>query len=324
LGSIYEVARAAGVSITTVSHVFSGKRPVADDTRRRVLDAARSLDYKPHPVAQGLARGHTMTIGLHFPFEGDSFVLNPYFPELLEGLSAAAAEAGYGFLLVPRPKTRRRRAVQNGLDGIIVADPMADDAYVRALVHEDVPVVTTGRYLGSNPPPWIDNDHRAGIYKTLDHLAAQGYRRPALLSIEGKFSYIEDIEGAFRDYDASLPIVRAADLSEEQAHGLAIKLLESTHAPDAIVAAVDRQAVGVLRAARDLGVRVPEELGVSGEGDTVLARHSHPALTSVRVGARRLGQHAVEVLLQLLNGVQQVESRVLPADLVVRESTLRR
>jgi DNA-binding LacI/PurR family transcriptional regulator len=201
---------------------------------------------------------------------------------------------------------------------------MADDAYVRALVHDDVPVVTTGRYLGRNPPPWIDNDHRAGIQKTLEHLSIQGYRRPALVSIEGKFSYIEDIESAFRDHDASLPIVRAADLSEEEAHRWAIKLLESTQPPDAIVAAIDRQAVGVLRAARDLGVRVPEELGVSGEGDTVLARHSHPALTSVRVGARRLGQHAVEVLLQLLNGKQDVDNRLLPAELVIRESTLRK
>src|SRR6266700_5347906 len=202
MASIEEVAREAGVSITTASHVFSGKRPVAPDTRRRVVAVAERLDYRPHRAARGLATGRTMTIGLHFPFEGDSLVLNPSFPELLEGLSAAAAEAGYGFLLIPASLEARfplELALKEGrFDGVIVADPTQDNALIPALLRRGVPLVTTGgRYLGSPRVPWVDDDRRGGLVQLMAHLEGQGYRRPALLSIKGGFSSVQDVEETF-------------------------------------------------------------------------------------------------------------------------------
>lgn len=332
MASIEEVAREAGVSITTVSHVFSGKRPVAPETRRRVLAVAERLDYRPHRAARGLATGRTMTIGLHFPFEGDSFVLNPYFPELLEGLSAAAAEAGYGFLLIPASLEARfplKLALKEGrFDGVIVADPTEDNALIPALLRRGIALVTTGgRYLKSAQVPWVDNDHRGGLVQLMAHLEEQGYRRPALLSIKGGFSYVQDVEETFekevRTRGAEVALVRADDLSEEQAFVHALRLLSRSPPPDAIVAAVDRQALGVLRAARELGLRVPRDLGVAGEGDTVLARHSHPPLTSIRVRPRVLGEAAVQSLLTVVERSTIPENRVLPAELVPRASTRR-
>lgn len=332
MASIERVAREAGVSITTVSHVFSGKRPVAPETRRRVLAVAERLDYRPHRAARGLATGRTMTIGLHFPFEGDSFVLNPYFPELLEGLSAAAAEAGYGFLLIPASLEARfplKLALKEGrFDGVIVADPTEDNALIPALLRRGVALVTTGgRYLKSAQVPWVDNDHRGGLVQLMAHLEEQGYRRPALLSTQGGFSYVQDVEDTFekevRARGGEVAVVRADDLSEEQAFVHALRLLSQSPPPDAIVAAVDRQALGVLRAARELGLRVPKDLGVAGEGDTVLARQSHPPLTSIRVRPRVLGEAAVESLLTIVERSVTPENRVLPAELVPRTSTRR-
>lgn len=331
MASIHEVARDAGVSITTVSHVFSGKRPVASATRRKVLSVARRLNYRPHRAARGLATGKAMTIGLRFPFEGDSFVLNPYFPELLEGLSAAAAEAGYGFLLLPSEAGSRRRLEDllraGRMDGVIVVDPVAQDPLIPKLRRRGITVATTGRYPGATGLPWVDNDHRGGMVQLFRHLDEQGYRAPALLSLRGRISYVQDIEAAYRSEaqarGAPVVIRRPEDLSEELAYRIARRLLGGRTPPDAIIAGVDRQAVGILRAAQELGIRVPEELGVAGEGDTVLARHSHPPLTSVRVRPRRLGEAAVGTLLAALDGVGTPDNQVLPAELVVRRSTRR-
>jgi DNA-binding LacI/PurR family transcriptional regulator len=329
LAGIREVAQRAGVSITTVSQVFSGKRPVAPDTRRRVLRAAKALHYRPSRAARSLATGRAMTIGLHFPFEGDSFVLNPYFPALLQGLSAAAAEAGYGFLLIPASLDDfplRELVGGRRLDGVIAADPETADPLIPRLVRLHVPLVTTGRYLPDPNLPWVDNDHAGAIRALFRHLDEQGYERPALLSHRGRFSYIRDIEDSFteevRKRDLPVLIRSAPDLSEEQGYTAALRLLERREPPDVIIAAVDRQAVGVLRAARELGVRVPQELGVVGEGDTVLARHSHPPLTSVGVYPARLGAAAVKSLLDLLEGGHG-DKRIIPAVLVARRSTRR-
>src|SRR6266536_191311 len=309
MASIEEVAREAGVSITTVSHVFSEKRPVAVATRRRVLAVADRLNYRPHRAARGLATGRTMTIGLHFPFEGDPLLLNPFFPELLEGLSAAAAEAGYGFLLIPaslEAKFPLRQALNEGrFDGVIIADPTEDSTLVPLLLRHRVPLVTAGgRYLGSPQVPWVDNDHRGGLAQLMAHLEEQGYKRPALLSTKDGISYARDIEETFekevRARGGEVTIVRADDQSEEQAFREALRLLNQPRRPDAIVAGIDRQAVGVLRAARTLSLRVPRDLGIASGGDTVLARHSHPPLTTMRQRPRVLGEVAVRLLLTIV------------------------
>lgn len=328
--SIYDVAERAGVSITTVSHVFSGRRPVAQETAARVLAAAKELNYRPRLTAQGLATGRGVILGIQFPFEGELLIHNPYFPELLEGLSAAAARAGYGFLLIPRTLEGPdfdQDDLLDRLDGAIIVDPATDDPHVLALVERGLPLVTTGRYLGDESIPWVDNDHQQGISQLFNHLDRGGYHRPALISTALKVSYISDIEGAFlresgvREH--SPLIVRSEDLSEQQAYMLALQLLQRPDPPDAIVACTDHQAISVLRAAWELGVRVPADLAVVGEGDTVLARNAIPPLTSIRVQPRRLGELAVEMLLDILAGKEDTANRVIPAELIPRESSIR-
>jgi len=330
LTSIYEVAKQAGVSITTVSHVFSGRRPVAPETRDRVLDVARKLNYRPRLTAQGLATGRAMILGIHFPFEGDSLVSNPYFPELLEGLSEAAARAGYGFLLIPRSLEQpdfNQGDLLNRLDGAIIVDPTMDDSHLRTILDHDFPTITIGRHLGRRQFPWIDADHQHGIRQLFRHFDERGYRNPALISTALNMSYIEDIEQAFaQEAEARGIPVRIAqpdDLSEHEAYAVATEMLGEVDSPDAIVAATDHQAISVLRAARELGIHVPTELGVVGEGDTVLAGNAIPPLTSISVQPRRLGQAAVELLLGLLDGAETAEEQLIPAELIARDSTLK-
>jgi DNA-binding LacI/PurR family transcriptional regulator len=329
MSGISDVARHAGVSRTTVSHVFSGKRPVASATRSRVLEAARELSYSPDATARGLATGRSMTIGLVLPTSDDPAVLNPTWLQVLEGLSSAAAAAGYGFLIASaddaHPKDVPQRA-RSAFDGIIVLDPLGGSPLIPKLAAAGTPVVTVGRYRGPVRVPWVDADNAAGIRRLLDHLRASGFARPALLSVAAEISYISDIEAT---YTAAMttgwpPLIRrAADLSEIEAYEQATAMLAGgPQAPDAIIAASDRQATGVLRAARELGLRVPADVGIAGQGDTVISRNSQPALTSVQIRPRDLGATAVQMLLDQVAG-QPVTDVTIPVELAIRESTQR-
>jgi DNA-binding LacI/PurR family transcriptional regulator len=329
---IADVARAARVSITTVSHVLSGKRPVAAETREAVLDAAKRLQYRPTVAARGLATGRTMAIGLQFPMEGEHLILNPYFPTLLGALSAEATQHGYSFVLLPARRSPEFPLEPlldtQRLDAAILVDPSSTNDVLPLLRRYGVPVVTVGRYLGRARTHWVDNDHRAGMASVLDHLAERGYRRPALISMAERFSYIKDIEDEYhrRMTKGSLsPMInRAADLTERSGYDAAVSLLTRRDRPDAIIAAVDRQAIGVLGAADELGIAVPEELGVVGEGDTVLARNAHPALTSIDPSAAELGRAAFSLLqrvLELPPGTGHALTEIVPGTLIVRAST---
>jgi DNA-binding LacI/PurR family transcriptional regulator len=332
MASIEQVAREAGVSITTVSHVFSGKRPVAPETRSRVLAVAERLRYRPHRAARGLATGRAMIIGVHFPFDDESLLLDPFFMELLEGCSAAAAEVGYGFLLIrvsPEARFPLKLALkERRFDGVIVVNPRPDNQLIPLVLQRGIPLVTVGRHLGPDRAPWVDNDHRSSIAQLVAHLERQGYERPALIVQQSRVSSDqEDMQESFgremlaRGGEALM--VHPADFSEEQGFLHALRLLSGAHPPDAIIAAVDRAALGVLRAARELRVRIPRDLGVASADDTVLARHSDPQLTSMRLRPHALGEAAVETLLAMVEHSTVPENRLLPTELVPRASTRR-
>lgn len=330
---IADVAREARVSITTVSHVLSGKRPVSSTTRQAVLEAANRLQYHPTVAARGLATGRTMAIGLQFPMEGEHLILNPYFPSLLGALSAEATRTGYTFVLLPAHRggdfPLENLLDTQRLDGAIVVDPSAANDVLPLLRRYRVPVVTVGRSLGRVRTHWVDNDHRDAMSRVIDRLIERGYRSPALLSLgRERFSYIADIEKAYQEraehHEFPPRLERAEDLTERAGYDAAVTLLARRSRPDVIIAAVDRQAIGVLGAATDLGISVPGQLGIVGEGDTVLARNSHPTLTSIDPRAAELGRAAFALLVRVLEGRVPASTpltEIVPASLVEREST---
>ncbi len=331
MASIYDVAAAAGVSITTVSHVYSGNRHVAADTVARVMEAAKDLDYSPRLSARALATGRSMILGVCFPAESSLLHRNPYFPALLEGLSAAAGKQGYGFLLIPN--ALGEDGVSQGellgqLDGVIIADPAEDDVRLAAFLERDLPVITVGRWMSRQDIPWVDNDHSKALENLFIHLDEQGYERPLLLNKRPTISYESDVEQAFQRETAArgLPgrTVWCEDFFSQKTYDVAREILTAGDRPDVIIASTDSQALSVLQAASDLGIDIPGELGVVGEGETVLAASSIPPLTSIRVFPDKLGDLAVGLMLDLLNGGGGERSKLVPVELVVRASTERR
>jgi DNA-binding LacI/PurR family transcriptional regulator len=330
MASIYDVAAAAGVSITTVSHVYSGNRHVAADTVARVMEAVKDLNYSPRLSAKALATGRNMVLGVCFPAEGDLMHRNPYFPALLQGLSVAASKTGYGFLLIPNSleDVESQHSLLGKLDGVIVADPAEGDPRLLAFLERDLPIITIGRWIGRDTIPWVDNDHLTGVTDLFEHLGSQGYRHPLLLSKEPFISYEADLEQAFRretaQRDMACRVVWCDNFFSQKTYDIAREILSGADRPDVIVASTDSLALSVLQAANDLGISIPKDLGVVGEGETLLSASSIPPLTTIRVFPDRLGDLAVDLLIGVMNGTATGHQLRVPVELVVRTSTDRR
>jgi DNA-binding LacI/PurR family transcriptional regulator len=329
--NIFQVASEAGVSITTVSHVFSSKRHVSEETRRRVLAVSERLGYKPRASARALATGRSMTIAVQHSLSSPEFALNPFFGAMLTSMSEAAISSGYSFIFVPhdpspevfvRPLIEERR-----VDGAILIDPVPGDVFVEAVIEFELPAVSLGRVEGHPEKLTVDHDHARALEGVLAHLGDQGYERPAMLSLAAEMSYVADMDAAFdRIAPVGAPLLAAAEFSERSGYELMLELLEAPDGPDAIFCVNDILAAGAARAAAERGVIVPDELGIVGVGDSVRAREAAIPLTSVRVFPERAGTLLLELIEAVLaNGEGQPDPPdLLPSELVVRRSTSRR
>ena len=330
---IKEVAQAAGVSVTTVSHALSGKGRLPEDTRQRVRRIAAELGYRPNAMARNLAGGRTGMLGLAvsqpggLPFRLSDFA---YFAQLMAAATTAAMNHGYALVLTP-PNGSLGVGAGLAVDGAIIVDPVEGDPLTPELRRSGVPVVTTGRVLGeSEPGPWVDNDQVAGTRSVLDHLARRGARRIALLTSPTVMSYTRDVEHAYRAWctehrmDSIVEHTRP-DLTESAGYAAAGKLLDAAHPPDAIYATYDRLAAGTLLAAQARGVTVPHELLlVTAATESGSGQSARPSLTALNLHPDRIGHEAAELLVALVDGRQPRSLHVtVPTRVIARASTRR-
>jgi DNA-binding LacI/PurR family transcriptional regulator len=331
---IREVAAAAGVSVTTVSHALNGKGRLPAETREHVRRIARELDYRPSVAARNLGGRKTGLLGLlvsqprNSPLRFSDFA---YFTQLMMAASTAAIRAGYALVLTPADHDLGASAGV-ALDGALVIDPVAGDPFVEELVQAEVPLVTTGRILGDDTgSPWVDNDHVAGARAVLDHLARHGAQRIALLTNPTIMSYTVDVEDAYRAWcreHKATPVVSkvGADLTESAGYSATTQLLGRAAPPDAIYATYDRLGVGALLAARAAGVEVPAELLVAVTAtESSTAQPAKPSLTSLDLHPDQIGERAAELLIELVESRRPPELHVIvPTRLIARTSTRRR
>jgi DNA-binding LacI/PurR family transcriptional regulator len=327
---IGDVAAAAGVSITTVSHALNGKGRLPDETRRRVREVAERLGYTPSPLARALAGGRTGMLAVTVSTVAELALRIgdfDYFMQVMNAATSEAFERGFSLILVPA-ESRRELLERLPLDGAIVMDPVRGDEIVDLLGERGIPVVTIGRCPdGPEGACWVDNDHLAGTRSMIAHLVDEGASRVALLTAPPLQSYTIDALAAFEAACAELGVEaiveRVTDsLSESGGYGAASRLLASGRPPDAIYATLDRLALGALLAAEAKGIRVPEALRVAGCTDSDAARSSRPTLTALSVHPEWIGAEAVDVLISLMDdGAPAVAHRVVPFSVIPRAST---
>jgi LacI family transcriptional regulator len=325
--TVHDVARAAGVSISTVSRALASPERVAAETRDRVTRIATELGYRPNHAASGLRMGRTHAVGLLVPD-----LENPYFATVTKAVQARARAEGYEVFVADSDEDADVEAELIGAlaartDGVLVASPRSDEAQLRAAL-VGVTAVLVSRELpapsgpGEPEVPYVCVDDADGVAQALGHLSALGHRTVGVAAgpssswsgirrVAGLITAAEqrDVDlvelGTFQPYFAGG--VQAAD------HALASGVT-------AVVAFNDLMALGILDRLRHRGVGVPGEMSVVGFDDVQLATLVSPALTTVHAPLARLGRRAVDLLLVRLRGGTATSAQ-LPVELTIRGST---
>jgi LacI family transcriptional regulator len=334
MATIFDVARRADVSITTVSHVFSGKRTIAAGTRERVLRAARELDYAPNRTGQALAMGRAFTVAILLPNPLDLCLINPAFSELVLIVMEACSLAGYGVLVFgvdagTVSDDLRAALKQRQVDGVLWIDPPAEeDDVVRFFEGGTVPVVVGGTPIRPDRMVHVRNDRREVALLALRHFNDLGHREIALVIGPRRLMVVRDYVAAFRDVaamlDSGLTVepVYTPSWTIKDGRDAMDAFLDRRSCPCGVVAANEPLAVGALQAGHARGRRVPHELAVVSIGNTHLAAHFSPGITAIDVHTRETGLALVRRLLDLIDGEPAGNPvTIVPATLVVREST---
>ena len=328
--TIKEVAREAGVSVATVSRVFTGKGPVQEETRRRVLEVAARLRYLPNAAARSLTTNKTGAIGVLLPD-----LYGEFFSEVIRGIDLAARRHGYHVFVSSSHNDRTEvetvlRALRGRVDGLLVMSPEADAQALQANLPAALPVTLINTPGEDSAFPTLNIDNHGGAFAMTRHLAGLGHRRIAFVQgAPGNHDAWERRRGFLEAMSETpeTPGLTAVEIpgefSEESGYRAGIAILRLDPRPTAVFAANDAMAIGVLSALQEAGVRVPGDIAVTGFDDIPVARFLTPPLTTVRVGIAELGARALERLLDAMTGERQAHERrheVLPVSLVVRGS----
>lgn len=325
-----DVAKHAGVSVSTVSYVLNNSGPVATSRRARVLDAVRVLNYTPNESARSLKRRSTSAIGLVVPD-----LANQFFALVTEGVEQAAAERDALVVLCAPQATGRaedhnaRLLQSQRLDGVVYLSGAGTTPSVILDLAKSGPVVLVDEQIPGSELPAVVSNSRRGAREVATYVLDQGHRRiaviggPSVLWTAGQrlAGYREAFAAARLDPDA-VPVL-AGDYQQASGSALAEQLLSGPpeSRPTALLCANDLMAFGALEYCRSAGIRVPEELSIAGFDDVPIARLVAPALTTVSQAARELGYAAGRLLFEQLDGGQgDGPPEPFPAIVQIRDS----
>jgi LacI family transcriptional regulator len=328
--TLRDVAEGAGVSINTASRALNNKPEISPETKAKVLEVAQSLGYRPNRLARALRSNKTGTIGV---IVGD--IANPYFSMLVRGVERTAREFDYSVILqgTDEDYDREEEAIEIALaeqvEGILITPTQKGTETIAGLSASGTPFVLMSRYFQDLDTHYVVMDDRRGGFLATEHLICQGHRRIAILkgplhvssAAERYAGYLEAFERYGLKVDEAL--VAEGCLTVEDGYREALRLLGGSQRPTAVFAFSDFVAFGVLQAANELAIQVPEELAVVGFDDTLFGPCMRPGLTTVGGGPEELGERAARLLFEELmaNKASELIQLRLPVRLVQRGST---
>ena len=328
--TIRDVARRAGVSKGTVSFALNGRPGVAEQTRQRILEAARALGWTPSHRARALSASRAFAVGLVLARPPELLGADPFFPAFIAGVERTLSDRGQALVLQVVPESDeeasyRRLAADGRVDGVFLLDLRVNDGRIALLEELQMPAVTIARPDVPSGYPALLVDDRPGIAAAVTHLVELGHRRIAHVAGPGHFLHGTVRRGAWERAvaDAGLPtgMVVESDFSAAGGAQATRVLLEDVHRPTAIVYANDLMAIAGLSVALEYRVNVPGQLSVTGFDNSELAGYVTPPLTSVRTDPFGWGRTAARALLDLIDGGTTDDIPIQPAQLVVRAST---
>ena len=322
-----EVAKRAGVSLATVSRVLNNTQYIAEETRRRVLDAVREFNYFKNVHARRLATGRSDLFGLVI-----SEIANPYFPEIIRGYQAMAWNRGFDVLICnteydrERTKAVMRKLRESDVRGVAIVTSSVDKSMTSELTAAGIPVVLCNSEPASKLVGNISIEYEHGFKKAIEHVVELGHRRSAVIAGPADNRTAVRIKNALVSgltARGMKPVcVLESDYRVDAGASAVREILSRREIPTVVFCGNDLIAMGAMSALEEAGARVPEDVSVIGIDDIFFAFLARPPLTTISVPREQLGVKAFEALDRMLKLKRQKGSNyVLETDLVVRKST---
>jgi LacI family transcriptional regulator len=330
--TLEDIARLSGVSRSTVSRVVNEQPNVRDNVRERVLKVIKQTGYQPNAAARALASQRSWTLGLILPHSVSFLFSDPYYAQLTRGIAQACNQYDYTLALFlvgtkeDEEKIYPRVSRKGLLDGVIVQSGHHGDQWIIGrFVDANMPLVIVGRPFRSDNVSYVDVDNVNASYNAVSHLIRLGRKRigtiagPAssTVGIDRKQGYLKALIDHSHEVNESL--ITEGDFTETGGYYAMQQILPAR--PDAVFVASDMMAIGAMRAAREAGLRIPDDIAFVGFDDLPVATFSDIHLTTVRQPVVKFGAKAVEVLIDLIeNGIEPPRHILMETELVIRDS----
>lgn len=331
--SIKDVAREAGVSISTVSNALNNSRYVKKETKEKILEITKNLNYTPNIIARGLKTRSTRTVAVIVPD-----ISNQFFAQVIKGVEEVARQRKYNVLLtctyydVLEEKKSIEILRQQFVDGFLFISGYDSFAHIKELNDDKVPVVVADRELKEKKIPSVLIENFRAMRDTVNYLHRLGHKRIGYISytydnqttVEKRFKgYCRGLKDNKLVFDPDIVVIsEALRLNELQGSREAIKkILNCKDIPSVIINASDFIAVGVIRALKELKIKIPEEISVVGFDNILMSLYTDPLLTTIKQPKKQMGDTAMNLLLDIIKHKKVKEKNIiLPTDLIIRNS----
>lgn len=332
--TIYDVAKRAGVSSTTVSKALNNYPDVSEKTRKAILDAAEEMGYMPNSHAQSLSTKKTWSIGVMFTEDNEVGMMHPFFNAVIESFRKHAEQEGYDLIFASRNLRNRdisylEHFLYRGVDGIIIICSDQNDPQVVEIINSKIPIVVIDMH-GINSSV-VYSDNKTGGELAVDHLYSLGHRKIAHIagysdSFVGN-ARVTGFKEGLEKYGLPLHegyLVDGGMFSIHEGKQAMEKLLGLKDRPTAVFIAGDHMAIGAMEAIKDKGLSVPDDISIIGFDDIEMAKYVTPKLTTIKQDTEAIGERAGQLLVsQMVQKKKEVKTEMIPVALVERESCQR-
>jgi LacI family transcriptional regulator len=325
MATIKDVAKLAGVSLSTASYALNGHEKISEATREKVLEAAKQLNYQKNGFASDLKRSRTKTIALIL-----RDLSGPYYSELIRGVQETAIEHGYDLIACSSfggaDSTAIKFLAEKRVDGAIVLAHNLNDAKIIDSAREGFPIIVLDRQLEGEHIINVSVDNEHGAFMATEFLIKNGHKNIAYISgppksLDNKLrfkGYQQALHQFGLDYQSKWNI--SGRFTSEGGYTATKLLIAQGNLPDAIFYANDEMAVGGLKAFKEAEIRVPEDISIIGFDDILLAEYVNPSLTTIRQPKYEVGALSAHLIFQALDGERLDQNYKLPTELIVRNS----
>jgi LacI family transcriptional regulator len=336
--TIKDIARALGISTSTVSRALRDSYEISEETKALVMETAEKLNYKPNPIALSLKERRTRSLGVIV-----CEVANPFFSQVINGIESIAYNRGYNVFITQSHESFEKEAdalhflSSRSVDGILVSlsTETHDMAQFKELSERGLPIVFFDRVISDVNTHSVVLDNFRGAYDCTEHLIKQGFQRIAAIASSEYLSITNERMAGYYEALQTHHVKSTPGLVQHcfysgmdfaEVEDAVNKLFAMKQRPDAIICLSDKLTTGCLRTLKRRGLTIPDDIGLAGFLNTDLSELMDPPLTVVKQPAYEMGKDAVELLLQLVESKRPVttfEKRVLSPELIIKKSSIK-